>query len=82
MRNLNIKSDEAYEIATDLARRTGQNLTLVVTEALRASERALTLDERRARIAALATKSGKQWKESLKSIEHSDLLYDEMGLPK
>jgi antitoxin VapB len=82
MRNLNIKSDEAYEIATDIARRTGQNLTLVVTAALRASERALTLDERRARIAALATKSGKQWKEGLKSAEHGDLLYDDLGLPK
>jgi antitoxin VapB len=82
MRNLNIKSDEAYEIATDLARRTGQNLTLVVTAALRASERALTLDERRARIAALATKSGKQWKEGLKLAEHGNILYDDLGLPK
>jgi antitoxin VapB len=82
MRNLNIKSDEAYEIATDLARRTGQNLTLVVTEALRASERALTLDERRARVTAIATKSGKQWKKALKTVEHGDLLYDDVGLPK
>jgi antitoxin VapB len=33
--HLNIKNDEAHELATELARLTGENLTSAVTQALR-----------------------------------------------
>lgn len=82
MRNLNIKSDEAYELASDIARRTGKNLTLVVTDALRETQRLLTRDERLARLEEIAKACEGKWVEPWKSTPHGDLLYDEDGLPK
>jgi antitoxin VapB len=82
MRNLNIKSDEAYELARDIARRTGKNLTLVVTDALRETHRSLTREERLAKLEEIAQKASKLWDEPWKSMDHGDILYDEWGLPK
>jgi hypothetical protein len=82
MRNLNIKSDEAYELAHFIAGRTGKNLTLVVTEALRKQEMELTHDERLAKLNAIAEESGKMWPKDLKNEDYNDFLYDEFGLPK
>jgi antitoxin VapB len=82
MRNLNIKSDEAYELASDIARRTGKNLTLVVTDALRETQRLLTRDERLAKLEEIAKACKGKWVEPWKSTPHGDLLYDEDGLPK
>ena len=82
MRNLNIKSDEAYELASDIARRTGKNLTLVVTDALRAIHVELTREERLARLEEISKEASKLWVEPWKSMEHGDILYDEWGMPK
>ena len=60
MRNLNIKSDEAYELASDIARRTGKNLTLVVTDALRETQRLLTRDEKLAKLEEIAKACDRQ----------------------
>jgi antitoxin VapB len=82
MRNLNIKSDEAYELARDIARRTGKNLTLVVTDALRETHRSLTREERLAKLRAISEECAPLWEEPWKSTPHGDILYDEFGLPK
>ena len=81
MRNLNIKSDEAYELATDLAKKTGKTLTLVVTEALQEQARILNRDAKIKRALEIAASAAPMWEEPWKSKDHGDLLYDENGLP-
>jgi antitoxin VapB len=81
--HLNIKNDEAHQLATELAKLTGENLTAAVTLALR--ER-LTREQRRRSSDAIAVR--------LMTIGHSyaalpdtgrspdEILgYDEHGLP-
>ncbi len=82
MKNLNIKSDEAYELAHFIAKRKGQNLTAVVTELLRKEKRELTRDERLARLNAFSEECGKLWEPLPDGVKYDDFLYDERGLPK
>ncbi len=82
MRNLNIKSDEAYQLATDIARRTGKNLTLVVTEALREKRRLLTRDELTKKWDAIMINNRARLSKEFLNENSDNFLYDEMGLPK
>jgi hypothetical protein len=82
IKNLNIKSDEAYELAHFIAKRKGQNLTAVVTELPCKEKRELTRDERLARIDQIARDSAKKWKILLPGEKYDDFLYDELGLPR
>jgi antitoxin VapB len=85
--SLNIKNPEAHALATRLAQKTGETLTEAVTTALRErsarDERTADFDEQRyQRLKALLKDSRGLWRDSLLTIEHGDLLYDERGLPK
>lgn len=84
MPSLNIKSEEAHRLATEIAEATGQSITKVVIDALREkrqktgtvghdlSRRLLAYGARfRAKAGDLPT-----------SAEAMDDLYDELGLPK
>jgi antitoxin VapB len=82
---MNIKNEEAYRLAKQLAKLTGQSLTAAVTEALR--ERLAQV--RRARNGDLADKlvaigrdCASHLKEPFRTIDHGEMLYDERGLPK
>lgn len=82
---MNIKNEEAYRLAKQLARLTGESLTAAVTEALR--ERLARV--RRARGGDLADKllaigrdCASHLKEPFRTIDHGEMLYDERGLPK
>lgn len=81
--SLNIKDPEAHRIAQAIARATGESMTRVVIDALRArldvierQERGASVDELRA-IARRAAAHAKR-----PYADHADLLYDENGLPK
>jgi antitoxin VapB len=82
---LNIKNPETYKLAEELARRTGQNMTEAVTQALREQLDRLrhsqesTLAER---ILAIGRDCAAHLKEPFKSIDPDELLYDDKGLPK
>jgi antitoxin VapB len=83
---LNIKNDEADQLARELAALTGETVTAAVTEAVR--ER-LERERRRLRkktrvedLLAIAADCAARLKEPYKSIDIADLLYDDMGLPK
>lgn len=83
---LNIKSAETHKLAQELAELTGESMTAAVTEAVRErlvrvkrEKKAKTLADRLMEIAA---DTGPRFKEPYKSIDHGDLLYDELGLPK
>jgi hypothetical protein len=82
MRNLNIKSDEAYALATEISKRTGRSLSLVVTDALRQSKRRLTKDERKKKWDGILAGNRTLLPESFLSENHDDVIYDDWGLPK
>jgi antitoxin VapB len=80
---LNIKSEEAYRMASRLAEMTGESMTAVVTEALRAELRRREMGEDRAvkleRLLGLARELRAGLREPITS-DTSDM-YDENGLP-
>ncbi len=81
---LNIKSEEAYGLASRLAELTGESLTTVVTKALKAElerqERARDVEEKVERMLAL----GREIRAHLRVPITSDhtCLYDEDGFPR
>jgi antitoxin VapB len=81
--HLNIKNDDAHELAKQLAAITGESLTAAVTEALR--ERLARLKRERsdkiARLTAIADSCARHLKAAGPMMEIDDL-YDENGLPK
>ena len=83
--SLNIKSDQAHEMARELAELTGESLTGAVTTSLR--ERLDRVQKRRkkgmaARLLAIADQYTANLPGSSRSLDHAALLYDEKGLPK
>ena len=82
---LNIKSEDAYRLASRLAELTGESLTSVVTRVLRAElareERARDRDERLQQVRAITADIRSQLKHPLPSSNH-DWLYDEDGMPR
>lgn len=88
---LNIKSAEARRLAEQLAEESGESITRAVTEALRLRlgslrrTRALASDSLRDRereFYALIGGSRARWRDALLSADHSDLLYDNRGMPR
>ncbi len=82
---LNIKNEETYKLVEELAKRTGENMTQAVTEAVRerldrmASQHRAGLAERLLRI---GKDCAGRLKEPYRSIDHAELLYDDKGLPR
>lgn len=82
---LNLKNEEAHKLAQELAALTGESMTVAVTVAVR--ER---LDRVRAgrrgsladRLLAIGKDCAPRLKEPFRTIDHGDLLYDELGLPR
>ena len=82
MRNLNIKSDEAYALAQFIAKRTGKSMSLVVTEALKKEKRALTKDELIEKWIKIANENYDRMTPEQRVWDYDADLYDEHGLPK
>jgi len=83
--SMNIKNKEANQLARQLAKLTGESLTLAVTEAVRErldrvrSEHGIGLAER---LLLIGRDCAAHLKEPFRSIDHDDMLYDDRGLPK
>lgn len=80
---MNIKSEVAHELAKKVAAATGESLTTAVTVALQ--ERLERLQKKGSlseRLLAIGEECAKHLQEPWKSMDHGDLLYDELGLPK
>jgi antitoxin VapB len=81
---LNIKSEDAYRLASRLAELTGESLTSVVTKALQAElerqERQRDLKLRVDRVMAIAKEIRAHMREPASS--DTSWMYDENGLPK
>ena len=82
MRNLNIKSDKAYELAEFIAKRTGKSMTLVVTEALQKEKSALTKDELIEKWVRIGRENWERMDPAMRDWDYDADMYDEFGLPK
>jgi len=82
---LNIKNEEAHRLARELARKTGESMTVAVREAIRERLDRIRASSQKSpveRILEIGRDCAAHLKEPYKSIDHGDLLYDEKGLPK
>ncbi len=81
---LNIKSEDAYRLASRLSELTGESLTAVVTKALQAEldrqERQRDIRARVDRVMEIAKEIRAHMREPVSS--DTSWLYDENGLPK
>jgi antitoxin VapB len=84
--SMNIKSEQAHQLARELAQRTGESLTQAVTVALQ--ERLERVGGHRPKKAtaeelmALGRAFAAQMPESFRHEDFNGFLYDEWGLPK
>jgi antitoxin VapB len=81
---LNIKSPEAHELARQLARQTGESLTLAVTIALKERLDRLTRAESHVQRSERILEIGRRCATTMEhpTLDHAALLYDEIGAPK
>jgi hypothetical protein len=79
---LNIKSEEAYELATKIAEAEGVSLTQAVLEALRRREREISADVRFEKAMGIIKDMRSRMSPELLALDIDDYLYDENGLPK
>jgi antitoxin VapB len=83
--SLNIKNEEAHQLAQQLAKITGESMTEAVTEALRERLKRVRGNRRAGiaeRLLAIGEDCAAHLKEPFKSMNPDELLYDEKGLPK
>jgi antitoxin VapB len=83
--SLNIKREETYRLAQELAHLTGESVTVAVTTAVR--ERLYRVRRQQGvsladHLLAIGEDCAAHLKEPYRSIDHADLLYDERGLPQ
>jgi antitoxin VapB len=82
---LNIKNQEAHRLARELARVTGESITVAVREAIRERLERIRGKSKKnlvRRILKISRDCAPLFKEPYRSVDHGDLLYDEKGLPK
>lgn len=83
---LNIKNEEAHELAAELARLTGKSMTAVVIDALRTQlkqmqryqERETRLEE----LMAIGERCAAHIQHPVTALQHGEILYDETGMPR
>ena len=75
--SLGINSQEALALAVRIAKATGESLTEAVTIALREPP-----DELEREVLELGRDCAERLKQSWRSVDHAELLYDERGLPR
>jgi antitoxin VapB len=79
---INIKNAQARALVDEIVLRTGESLTEAITAALQKRLFDLTREERLARVRAISEECASRLVEPWKSIDHGELLYDELGMPK
>lgn len=78
---LNIKNSEAERLAHEVAALTGESLTGAIAVALRERLerlRAPTADD----LLAIGRDAAARWPKDQLGVDHGDLLYDDLGMPK
>ena len=84
--SLNIKSEEARQLARELARITGETMTGAVTVALRErlerEQRRRSVEARGREMRAIGQRCAQLLSEGRSSIDHGEFLYGDDGLPE
>jgi antitoxin VapB len=83
--SLNIKNEEAHRLARELAKVTGESMTVAVSEAIRERLERVRRNSREGmaeRLLKIGRDCAAHLKEPYKSIDIDELLYDEKGMPK
>ncbi len=84
--SLNIKDPEAHVLARRLSTLTGETMTRAVVEALRERLERAEAGHRSKGTAEDLMEIGRRFREHCKdpgtSLDHGELLYDELGLPR
>ena len=84
--SLNIKNDQTCRLARELTRFTAETMTGAITvalqERLERERRQRGVDARLREMRAIAERCAKLLREGGPPVDHSDLLYDDRGLPK
>ena len=84
--SLNLKNDEAYRLASELAKMTGESMTAAVTTALRERIERLRRPHRRGlaqRLLAIGRDCAAHMSEEERALDYDAVLYDEKtGLPR
>lgn len=83
--SLNIKNKEAHKLAQQLAKVTGESMSVAVTEAVR--ERLERVRRKRGtalsdRLLEIGRDCAAHLKDPFRSMDHDHLLYDDRGLPR
>ncbi len=82
---MNIKNEEAHQLAQELAALTGESITTSVTNALRERLerlRSTSSGNLSERMVQIGVDCAKRLKASNRKLDHGKMLYDEDGLPK
>jgi antitoxin VapB len=84
--SLNIKNEEVYQLASELAQLTGRSMTAIVRDALR-KERAEILRQQQKMVKvnellAIADQCAAHMHAPVTAVAHGDMLYDDQGLPQ
>ena len=80
---MNIKSDEAYALASELASKAGISLTQVVLDALRAHRKRMARDQKIEELMVFARETAAMMPPEILAFDIDKELYDERtGLPK
>ena len=83
--SLNIKNEETHRLAQELARLTGESMTVAVSEAIRERlerVRGRSNGDIAERLLEIGRECAAHLKEPYKSLDIDELLYDEKGMPK
>ena len=84
--SLNIKNEETHRLARELARVTGESMTVAVSEAIRERlERVRSKNSKEGlaeRLLRIGRDCAAHIKEPSESMDIDELLYDEKGMPK
>jgi len=82
---LNLKNEEAHQLAKELSALTGESMTAAVTLAVRERLQRIRAGKRGSlanRLLAIGKDCAPRLKEPFRTVEHGDLLYDDRGLPR
>lgn len=83
--SLNIKNEKTHRIVRELARLTGESMTVAVDQAVRERLDRLkrtSKEDLAERLLQIGRDCAAHLKEPYKSLDLDELLYDEKGLPK
>jgi antitoxin VapB len=83
--SLNIKNEKTHRLAQELARLTGESMTVAVGEAVRERLERVRGNSKKGmaeRLIKIAQDCAAHLKEPYKSMDIDEFLYDENGLPK